>query len=165
MQSCAMHQGPMHCSTFQGNMQAFLLCAAVQASWPRSCATLLQPGRYTFHTALSAPGTNASLRRFGQRAILLLCACSAAQQQWSCASPLTTQNIHSSRSRVTTRHQCTAALFGAKCMPFWYVLLCQQSWQWFCASPFAPIKVCFSHRCVITKHQCTAAGFSSRCIP
>ena len=66
---------------------------------------------------------------------------------------------------AVTQHQCTAALFRAKCSPLCSVLLCKTSSQHACVTAIAPMDIWSSYMCAVTQHQCTAALFRAKCSP
>jgi len=64
-----------------------------------------------------------------------------------------------------TQHQCTAALFRAKCIFHCSMLLCKTESQHACVTAVTPKEICSSYRCAVSQHQCTAAQFRAKCSP
>ena len=78
---------------------------------------------------------------------------------------VTLLEICSSYRCAVTQHQCTAALFKAKCNPHRSVLLCKTGSQHACATVVTPVEICYSCRCAVMQHQCTAALVNAKCNP
>jgi len=102
----------------------------------------------------------------GQHAVLTVQCCSAKQAHSShCATANTSIEICSSSICAVTPHQCTSALFRAKCSPHCSVLLCKTGWKQPCATANKSMEICSSHMCAVTQHQCIAALFRAKCSP
>ena len=96
---------------------------------------------------------------------LLLCAAVQISWQRCCVTAFTPIKFDYPHRCAITRHQCSAALFRAKCMPCCSVLLCKQA-----GSSFVPLHLHLSSltthtNIAITKHQCSAAIFRAKCMP
>ena len=96
---------------------------------------------------------------------LLLCA--AVQTSWQpcCATAFIPIKFDYPHRCAITKHQCSAALFRAKCMPCGSVLLCKQA-----DSSVDPIHLHLLNFAIhtnfaINKHQCSAALFRAKCMP
>ena len=123
------HQTPVQCSNLQGKMHALLLCAAVQTGWQQFCATAFTPIKFEYpHRHVQSPNTRAVQHSSGQNACLV-CSVLLCKQAGSSVSPM---HLHLSNFAIhtniaITKHQCSAAIFRAKCMPCCSVLLCKQA--------------------------------------
>ena len=83
----------------------------------------------------------------------------------ACINANTPMKICSSYRSPLTQHQCTAALFRAKCSPHCSVLLSKTGLHQACITANTTMKICSSYRCAVTQHQCTAALFRAKCNP
>ena len=113
------HQTPMHCSRVQGKMLALVVCAAVHNKLTAALCHCI----YTSQDLLFIQGCNHQTPMHcitvqGKLHALLLRVAVPKQVD----SSLVTLQTHPSRFAihtgcVSTKQQCTAALFRAKCMP------------------------------------------------
>ncbi len=122
--------------------------------------------RFALHTGVHLPSTNALQHCLRQNAIPTAQCCSAKQaHSRQCVTAVTPMEVCISYRCAVTQHQCTAALFRAKCNPHCSVLLCKTESQQCCVSAVTPVEICSSYRCAVTQHQCTAALFKAKCNP
>ena len=101
----------------------------------------------------------------GKMHALLLCAAVQTGWQQFCATAFTPIKFEYPHRCAITKHQGSAALFRAKCMPCCSVLLCKQA-----GSSVSPMHLHLSNFAIhtniaITKHQCSAAIFRAKCMP
>ena len=73
--------------------------------------------------------------------------------------------ICSSYRCAVTQHQCTAALFKAKCSPTVECCSAKEAHNRQCVSENTPVETCSLYRCAVTQHQCLAALFRAKCSP
>ena len=136
-----VHQTPVRCSTLQVKMQALLLCVAMQTSWQQCCATAFPPIKfgYPHRCVLTKTPVHCSTLQGKMQALLL---CVAVQTSWQqcCATAFAPIKFDYPHRCAITKHQCSAALFRAKCMPCCSVLLCKQA-----GSSFVPLHLHLSN--------------------
>ncbi len=114
-------------------------CCSARQSHSMQCVTKSHLWRFALHTGVCS---------FTQGKILSPPSSAALQNRWA-----------------VTQHQCTAALFRAKCSPHCSVLLCKRAHSRQCVTANTPMEICSSYRCAVTQHQCTAALLRAKCNP
>ena len=91
-----------------------------------SVALHLHLWRSALHTGVQGCNTNALQHLSGQNAFPTVQCCSAKQaHSRQCGTAFTPMDTWCSYNCSGTQHQCTAALFKAKCNPYCSVLLCK----------------------------------------
>ena len=116
----------MLCRTDFGKMHYPLFSAALQDRLAAASVSLQShPWRFALHTGVQRRNTNALHLCSGQK-VFPIVQCWSAKQAHSrqCITAVTPMEICSSYRCAVTQQQCTAALFGAKCIPYCSVLLC-----------------------------------------
>ena len=109
------------------------------------------------------PGQCSTLQ--GKMHALLLCAAVQTSWQRCCVTAFTPIKFDYPHRCAITKHQCSAAIFRAKCMPCGPVLLRKHA-----GSSVSPMHLHLSNFAIhtniaITKHQCSAAIFRAKCMP
>jgi len=66
---------------------------------------------------------------------------------------------------AVTQHQCTAALFRAKCSPHCSVLLCKPGYSMQCVIALTPMEICSFIQVCSDPTLCTVALFGAKCSP
>ncbi len=143
----------MHCSSVQGKMQSPLFSAALQNRLTAGSVSMqLHLWRYALQTSVDAVPT---------------VQCCSAKQAHSrqCVTALTPMEICLSYRCAVTQHQCTAALFRAKCSPHCSVRLKQAHSRQCVTALYIYGDLLFTYRCAVAQHKSTAAVMRAKCIP
>ena len=116
---------PVHCSSLQGKMQSSLCNAGLQTRLtPGSLSLRLHLWRFALHTGLQWPSTNALQLSSRQNAVLTVqCWFTNQAHSRQCVTAVTPVETRSSYKFAVAQHQCTAAVFKAKCSPHCAVLV------------------------------------------
>ena len=104
-----------------------LLCQPADSSLvPLLCHCLFTPMKIPTAYSVHSPYTSALLQCLGLTACLvILCCCANQLTAALCHCLFTPMKIHTAYRCAFTIHQCTAAVFRVKCLPWSSVLLCQ----------------------------------------
>ena len=156
----------MHCSSVQGKMQPTLFSAALQNRLTAGSVPLQSHlWRFALHTGVQWPSTNALQLCSGQNAFSTVQCCSAKQaHSRQCVTAVTPMEVCFSYRCAVRQHQCTAAVFRAKCIFHCSMPLCKTNLQHACVTAVTPKEICCSYRFAVSQHQCTAAQVRAKCI-
>ena len=112
----------------------------------------IQLWRFALHTGVQGPSTNALQLCLGHNAgPTVQCCCAMKAHSRQCVTAATPMDICSSHRCAGTQHQCTAALFRAKCSPYCSMLLGKtNSQQAVCHCKYTHADLLFAHVCCDT---------------
>ena len=158
---------PVHCSSLQGKMQSSLCSAGLQTRLTAGSVSLRSHlWRSALHTGLQWPSTSALQLSSRQNAVLTVqCWFTNQAHCRQCVTAVTPVETRSSYRFAVAQHQCTAALFKAKCSPHCAMLVYKPgSLQEVCHCVYTCGDL-LSYRFAVAQHQCTAALFKAKCSP